>query len=186
MDIKTQNQKKVLSDLYSENQLEIIKNYDELNAILSLPPNPKWVEVNKYASNSKYLPIDKVEYLLRKIFKKFSIEITGQGQAFNGVWVTVRIHYLDPVSNLMSFHDGIGAVELQTKSGSSPAQLENINKGALMMAFPMAKSYAIKDACDHFGDLFGSNLNRKNTLLYSTDNSITQRLAESQQQNINE
>jgi hypothetical protein len=29
------------------------------------------------------------------------------------------------------------------------------------MALPMAKSYAIKDACDHFGKLFGRDLNRK-------------------------
>jgi hypothetical protein len=33
-----------------------------------------------------------------------------------------------------------------------------------MMAFTMAKSYAIKDACDHFGKLFGRDLNRKETM----------------------
>jgi len=29
------------------------------------------------------------------------------------------------------------------------------------MALPIAKSKAIKDACDHFGRLFGSDLNHK-------------------------
>jgi hypothetical protein len=32
------------------------------------------------------------------------------------------------------------------------------------MAFPLAKTLAIKDACDMFGKLFGSDLNRRDTL----------------------
>ena len=34
------------------------------------------------------------------------------------------------------------------------------------MAFPMAKTIAIKDACDHFGKLFGADLNRKDTIAF--------------------
>lgn len=34
------------------------------------------------------------------------------------------------------------------------------------MAFPIAKTVAIKDACDHFGKLFGSDLNRKDDVVY--------------------
>jgi hypothetical protein len=37
------------------------------------------------------------------------------------------------------------------------------------MAFPIAKTIAIKDACDHFGKLFGSDLNRKDTINYQPD-----------------
>jgi hypothetical protein len=47
--------------------------------------------------------------------------------------------------------------------------LANINNGALSMAFPNAKSIAIKDACDHFGKLFGSDLNRKDLISYNLD-----------------
>ena len=32
------------------------------------------------------------------------------------------------------------------------------------MAFPLAKTLAIKDACDMFGKLFGADLNRRDTL----------------------
>ena len=32
------------------------------------------------------------------------------------------------------------------------------------MAFPMAKSYALKDAAEHIGVLFGRDLNRKDTM----------------------
>jgi hypothetical protein len=37
------------------------------------------------------------------------------------------------------------------------------------MAFPMAKTIAIKDACDSFGRIFGSDLNRKDIMNYDLD-----------------
>lgn len=36
-----------------------------------------------------------------------------------------------------------------------------------MKALPAAKSYAIKDACEHIGKLFGRDLNRTDTLVHS-------------------
>jgi len=40
------------------------------------------------------------------------------------------------------------------------------------MALPIAKTIAIKDACDHFGKLFGSDLNRKVQLTYAEDTKL--------------
>ena len=40
------------------------------------------------------------------------------------------------------------------------------------MAFPIAKTAAIKDACDHFGKMFGSDLNRKDEIAYRLDASL--------------
>jgi len=37
------------------------------------------------------------------------------------------------------------------------------------MAFPIAKTVAIKDACDMFGSLFGANLNRRDTVEFKAD-----------------
>jgi len=156
-----------IQDLY--NDREIAKINDTFVTLLNQPPKPEWIKTHPYISGYKYLPIERIEYLLKTIFKRYKIEITGQGQSFNGVWVTVRVHYLDPVSNEWSFHDGIGAIELQTKKGTSPADLANINNGAIGMAFPVAKTRAIKDATDHFGKLFGSDLNRKEEIGYSFD-----------------
>src|SRR5690606_25383652 len=120
-----------------------IVNYeklDELNFLLNQPVPEKWIKNHPYIKKEvinedgrkikvpyPYLPIDKVEYLLRKIFKRYRIEITNQGQSFNGVFVSVRVHYLNPVYNEWDFHDGIGAIHLQVKSGSSPSELQNIN-----------------------------------------------------------
>jgi hypothetical protein len=72
------------------------------------------------------------------------------------------------------FHDGVGAQELQTKQGTGNLNMDmsNVNKGSVMMALPIAKSIAIKDACDHFGDLFGANLNRKDIVQFTGDTEL--------------
>ena len=155
-----------IKDIY---EVENVQENDALMVLLNQPPLPVWVKKHPFMINYKYLPIERSEYLLKTIFKRYRIEITGQGQAFNGVWVTVRVHYLHPITGEWDYHDGIGAAQLQTKKGTSPAALENINNGAISMAFPIAKTVAIKDACDHFGKLFGSDLNRKDVIDYQPD-----------------
>lgn len=156
-----------INDLYSD-KLSTQKN-DVYVTLLNQQPKAEWVKVHPFIKGYKYLPIERIEYLLKTIFKRYRIEITGQGQSFNGVWVTVRIHYLHPITGEWDFHDGIGASQLQTSKGTSPADLGNINNGALSMAFPMAKTIAIKDAADHFGRLFGADLNRKDVINYELD-----------------
>ncbi len=156
-----------IQDLYID-KVSTQKN-DALVMLMNQPPKETWVKTHPFIKNYKYLPIERIEFLLKTIFKNYSIEVTGQGTAFNGVWVTVRVHYLHPVTGTWDFHDGIGASQLQTAKGTSPADLNNINNGALSMAFPMAKTVAIKDACDHFGKLFGSDLNRKDLISYEMD-----------------
>lgn len=159
-----------IQDLYID-KVSTQKN-DALVILMNQPPKETWVKTHPFIKNYKYLPIERIEFLLKTIFKNYRIEVTGQGTAFNGVWVTVRVHYLHPVTGTWEFHDGIGASQLQTAKGTSPADLANINNGALSMAFPMAKTVAIKDACDHFGRLFGSDLNRKDLISYEMDLSL--------------
>ena len=156
-----------INDIYTD-KISTQKS-DVFITLMNQPPKLEWVKEHPFIRGYKYLPIERIEYLLKTILKSYKIEITGQGQSFNGVWVTVRIHYLHPVTNEWLFHDGIGASQLQTAKGTSPADLNNINNGALSMAFPVAKTIAIKDACDHFGKLFGADLNRKDVINYELD-----------------
>ena len=172
-----------LADLTGD--VELAFKNDQLNLLLNQQPPAKWVKTHPFIKGYQYLPIDKIELLLKKIFKEYRIEITGQGTAFNGVWVTVRVHYKSLISGEWSYHDGIGAAQLQTKSGSSPAELQNINNGALQMAFPIAKTVAIKDACDMFGNLFGANLNRKDVVEYSTDSKLEILVNQSNKEKLN-
>ncbi len=156
-----------LQELYKDTDLTV--QADQLLVILNTQPPESWVKTHPYIAKYKYLPIDKIEYLLKKIFKRYRIEVLREGTSFNGVYVVVRVHYLNPITGEWDFHDGIGAAALQVKAGSSPADLANINNGALSMAFPIAKTVAIKDACDHFGTTFGSDLNRKDTFAFQAD-----------------
>lgn len=159
------------AELYEDN-LELAFKNDQFNALANLAPKNEWVKENKFAGNSKYLPIGVVETLMQKIFKKFRVEVLNTSTMFNAVCVTVRVHYWNGIDNTWDFHDGVGAMQIQTKSGASPADLQSINNNAVMMALPAAKSYAIKDACEHIGKLFGRDLNRKDTIAFETDNSI--------------
>lgn len=162
-----ENKLPTLQELYADPK-EVMKS-DQLQAILNCPPPESWIKKHPYISGYKYLPIDKIEFLLKRIFKRYRIEVLREGTSFNGVFCVVRVHYVHPITGEWDFHDGIGAEQLQTASGKSPADLANINNGALGMAFPIAKTRAVKDACDHFGTTFGSDLNRKDTIQFTAD-----------------
>lgn len=166
------------------NYTEIIANRHKIiwtpelqEKFLMMSPNPKWIKQHPYIKTEKidqfgnktkapleYIPIDKIEFLLKIIYKRHRIEILRENVSFNGVYVVVRVHYFNALYNEWDFQDGIGAMQLQTAAGKSPADLANINNGALQMAYPAAKSYAIKDACDQIGPIFGKDLNRKDTI----------------------
>jgi hypothetical protein len=174
------NQLPTLQELF-ENSIEVAAKSEGLNAILNAKPPEAWIKTHPFIQEYRYLPIDKIEYLLRKIFKTYRIEVLREGTSFNGVYVVVRVHYFNPATNQMDWHDGIGAAQLQTKKGTSPADLININNGAISMAFPIAKTVAIKDACDHFGNIFGANLNRKDTIPFQADQVIIDRVEKRKQ-----
>ena len=150
---------------------------DQLNHLLNQNPPKSWIKThpmltyevtdevgNKSRKPVRYLPIDKIEYLLMRIFQQYKIEIIKTGVIFNALEVTVRVHYKNPITGEWMFHDGTGAVDVQTEAGQSAADLKNIKHGAIMKGLPAAKSYAIKDACEHFGRLFGKDLNRESSL----------------------
>tara|TARA_R110000868_G_scaffold33407_1_gene121326 strand:+ start:3169 stop:3813 length:645 start_codon:yes stop_codon:yes gene_type:complete len=140
-----------------------VATMDAMNIELNSAPNPEWIKTHPYIKDYKYMDISTVQFLLKKYFKQYRIEILREGTSFNGVYVVVRLWYAHPVTGVMEFHDGIGSEALQTKKGASPADLANINPGALTMAFPKAKTTAIKNAAKNFGRLFGADLNEAET-----------------------
>jgi len=151
---------------------EAFKN-DVLNKLLNAEPPANWIKSHPFVKMQdangqnaplKYLPIDKVEYLLIRIFQETKVEVLQVQQLFNSVAVTIRLHYKNPINGEWKWHDGVGACGIQTDKGASAADLTAIKQSAVMMALPSAKSYAIKDAADHLGKLFGRDLSRKDTV----------------------
>jgi hypothetical protein len=153
-----------ISDIVA-NPEQAFKN-DQLKAILNQHPPLSWIKKNKFANNSLYLPIDKVELMLDMIFQNWKVEVLKTETMFNAVAVTVRLHYQNPITGEWMFHDGVGAKELQTKSDTGVLKVDfsNVNNSAVEMALPIAKTLAIKDAAHHLGKLFGRDVNRDDTV----------------------
>lgn len=139
---------------------------DQLKSLLNQPPPMQWVKEHPFAKGCKYIPIDKVELMLDTIFQRWKVEVKEVAQLFNGIRVTVRLHYWNPLLNEWEFHDGVGAKELQTEKGTGPVKQDfsNVRQGAIDIALPIAKTEAIKDAADHIGKLFGRDINRSSAI----------------------
>lgn len=154
-----------LVELYEKQDQALLMPRDVAMKFLNVLPPDGWVKVHPFTKH-KYLPIDKVEFLLRVIFREFKITVMDYKMILNAVTVHVRVEYKDLTSGDWRHHDGVGAWELQTqsKTGALKLDMSNINNGAVQMALPIAKTQALKDATDHLGTVFGSNLNRKDTL----------------------
>lgn len=158
-----------------ENKVESLVKQDKIMVALNQQPHEDWVKTHPYIKNFLYLPIERVEWLLKTFFKtSYKIEVIKTGIILNAIEVTVRVHYRYADSDEWQYHDGVGAKEIQTTkdSGSLKLDLSNINRGAVEMALPIAKTIAIKDACDHFGRIFGSDLNRKQQMTYAEDTKL--------------
>jgi len=140
---------------------------DQLNLLLNQNPPAQWVKAHPFAKAVSYLPIDKVEFLLTKIFQNWKVEVLREGQLFNSVYVAVRLHYRNPLTGEWLSHDGLGAVGVQTDAGAKASDMNAIKQDAIMKALPAAESYAVKDAAEKIGAIFGKDLNRRDVAVFN-------------------
>src|SRR5690606_25438602 len=147
-----------IQELYENTDLAI--KQDAFMVFLNQDPPQSWVKKNPYAGYSLYIPVEKVEWMLRRLFKNPRFEIRQQGVMFNSCYTTVRIHYFDPVLNDWTFQDGTGASQIQTTKGSRTAQMENRGEAAAASAWPDRYSQASNNAANKIGRIFGADLNR--------------------------
>lgn len=148
-----------------------------LATLLNKDPEPKWIENHPFIKVKdpitgkkiplQYLPIERIEWLMVSIFKGWRVEIKTVQLIGNGVVVTVRVWFLDPLAGDWDFTDGVGAQPLATEKGAGATDWNKLNTMAVQMATPAAESYAIKDACEKLGKLFGKDLNRDRNLGYN-------------------
>lgn len=149
--------------------------HDQLLMLVNQQPPQNWIKThpmvkvkNEFGQSVplQYLPVDKVEYLLTMIFRQWRLEILTVQALFQSIAVTVRLHYRNPIDGLWYQQDGVGASMVQTDSGASAADLGKIKSAAVQIAAPAAESYALKDAAEKIGPLFGKDLNKFNTLSF--------------------
>lgn len=162
---KTTDKKPALAELHFD--IEQAKTRDGLNKVLNTPPKKEWVRDHPMAANVKYIPIDKIEFLLRTIFQRTRIEVIHYGVIANAISVHIRIHYVDPITGEWDFQDGLGAVAIQVEKGAAATDFTKVRSDAVMKNLPAAESFAVKDAAEKLGKLFGSDLNRKDEVAFS-------------------
>lgn len=155
-----------LKDLYGE--VELKKEQNDLNILLNAEPAKSWVKDHPMFKKVKYLPIERVEWLLTRIFTRWWVEVKSIQMIANSVVVTVRLYYQDVLSDQSLWQDGIGAAPLQTDSGAGAIDWDKIKNDAVMKAAPAAESYAVKDAAEKIGKIFGKDLNRADKIMYDT------------------
>jgi len=156
-----------------QHDTEVAFKNDQLNYLLNQKPPDTWLKPHPFINVKndqgksvplQFIPIEKVEFLLTKIFQRWSVEIISCGVLFQSVYVHVRLKVINPLNGEEISQDGVGAAPIQTDAGASAADLSKIKNGAVMMALPSAESYAIKDAAEKFGRIFGKDLNRNNVI----------------------
>jgi hypothetical protein len=167
----------VLADLYSDTELKIAQN--DLNILLNAPPAAGWLKDHPFAKvikvidgkkvsvPAKYIPIERIEWLLTRIFIRWNSEIKTVQLIANSVVVTIRLYYQDVLSKETLWQDGVGAVPLQTDQGAGAIEFDKIKSSAVQMAAPSAETYAIKDAAEKIGKIFGKDINRSLQIDYT-------------------
>ena len=153
-----------LADLY-KGSLDV-KRENDLNILLNHEPKKEWIKAHPMIPNVGYIPIEVIEYLLTSIFIRWHVEIKTVQVIANSVAVTIRLHYQSPIDEGMRFQDGVGAAPMQTAKDAGATDFSQIKSDAVMKAAPAAESYAIKDAAEKLGKLFGKDMNRKDAFGY--------------------
>lgn len=163
----------MLAKLVKEDELVQLVKQDEFLGLVNMPAPAVFVKNHPLAQGVKYLPIDKVEFLLTKIFQQWRVEIISEGQMLNSIYVKVRLHYFHPINQKWEYQDGVGATAIQVDKGKNASDLGAIKSDAIQKALPAAESYAVKDAAEKIGRIFGKDLNRRDVTAfdptYATD-----------------
>jgi len=155
-----------LAELIEDNDQSIKEN--ALMVLLNQNPPEAWLKTHPTVRGHVYLPINRVEYLLSRIFGKWWVEIKNTQVIANSVAITVRVYVQNPITKLTEWNEGVGAAPIQTDSGKGAMDWNFAKSHGVQIAAPIAESFAIKDAAEKWGKLFGKDLNRKDVINYDS------------------
>ena len=170
-----------IKDLYEEKDVELLKKENDLNVLLNQQPLDTWIRLHPIATKQvpdgqggkksvplQYIPIERIEWLLTRIFINWRVEIKDIKLIGNSIVCTVRLHYQSVTDGEWTWQDGVGSSPLQTDKGAGAIEFDKLKNSAVMIAAPASESYAVKDAAEKIGKLFGKDLNRADQILYDS------------------
>lgn len=163
-----------ITTLYADESLATLKDATAFQVLVNQPPKKEWCKAHPFIKDKVdgkevpylYIPIERIEWLLANVVVQYRVEVKTIQQIANSVCVSVRLHYFNPVSNEWTYHDGIGAAPLQTDKDAGAVNWDRIKSNAVQIGAPAAKTYAVKDAAEQIGKLFGKDLNRREVIAY--------------------
>tara|TARA_R110000772_G_scaffold382_5_gene1376 strand:- start:1124 stop:1837 length:714 start_codon:yes stop_codon:yes gene_type:complete len=126
----------------------VLNTFEEL---LESDPPAEWLRVHPLAKNEasgepvRYLPIERVDYLLRSLFSGHWLEVMEVNVFQRSVSVTVRLFYVDPIDGKVKHSDGVGGFS---------------SVGGFDSAVAIAESNGKKSAAKKLGKIFGRDLSR--------------------------
>lgn len=169
----TKNTLPTLEELVNDTDLAVKTN--QLMILLNQPVPDKWlkdhptakVKIDGVNKPARYMPIERVEWLLSRIFGKWWVEIKDVKLIANSVTVTIRLYVINPITGETEWQEGIGANPIQTDAGAGAADWNKIKFSGVQMAAPAAETYAVKDAAEKFGKFFGKDANRQVNIDYN-------------------
>ena len=155
-------------DSKKDNALMVLLNQNPHQSWLKVHPTIKVKNDDNTYSPHYYLPINRVEWLLSRVFTKWWVEIKSTVLMANSVVVSVRVYVQNPITKLTEWNEGVGAAPIQTDSGKGAMDWNFAKSHGVQIAAPIAESFAIKDAAEKWGKLFGKDLNRKDVINYDS------------------
>lgn len=171
-----------LATLYADESLSTLMDASAFQVLVNQPPKKEWLKIHPYIKDRDqngneipylYIPIERIEWLLINVIVRYRIEIKSIQQIANSICVAIRLHFFDPVANEWTYHDGIGAAPMQTDKGAGAIEWDKIKSNAVQIGAPAAKTYAVKDAAEQIGKLFGKDLNRREVINYDFQKMVT-------------
>lgn len=154
----------VLRDI-EELAISIEEKEKALSVVLNQNPPPTWI---KKQNGVKYIPIDKVRYLLTRYYPRWDQEIKNVQVIGNSVVVTLTLHYYNPFTGELRKNDGIGAAPINTKKSTGAMDWSEIVHDSVHKCAPAAAAFALKNAAKKLGRLFGAELNSEDNVDYTT------------------
>jgi len=170
-----------MADIVPATELDMKKLIDEISTIVFTDDHAKdekkflqFVNQDPFQSwiremnGIPYIPIGILETLMQKVFGKVRYEVKDFKIIANSICVCVRVHYWNAARSDWDFQDGLGAIPIQISktSGAGATDFANMNSKAIQLGLPAAESFAMKDAIEKIGRLFGRDISRKDAMEY--------------------
>lgn len=166
-----------IADLYKDTAQA--KELNDFHILVNQEPKPGWlrehpnITMKKWEGGVlkevpyKYMPINITEWLLTMIFGDWKVEIKEVKLLANSVVTIIRLWYWHPVLKRWEWQDGVGAQPIQTDKDAGAINFDRMKTNSVMIGAPASESFAVKDAAEKIGKLFGKDIARKDEMGYA-------------------